>query len=278
MSKIALCLALLTGAADDIDLKQSSLLYPAVRVRTASAGGSGTVVYSEDRAEKGTFRTYVLTNHHVVDDAIRVVKRWDNYLQKEVSEEKNEQVDVELFSWHGGTIVDRKVIRGEIVAHSAADDLALLELKYNDRSYPLKVEHAARLAPKPVAAKLRVFQPIYAVGCSLGHDPIHSHGEITDLLDYINGKAYMMGSAPVIFGNSGGAVYAQVDGQYYVIGVPAAGGSTGYQLVSHMHWFVPAERVHAFLESQKLTFLSDPSVSPEACFEARAGERQKEKK
>ena len=42
------------------------ILYPVVRVRTGSAGGSGTVIMSQaDPENEGEFQTFVLTNHHV---------------------------------------------------------------------------------------------------------------------------------------------------------------------------------------------------------------------
>lgn len=261
-------------SADEIDDLYAALLYPVVRVRTDHTGGSGTVIYSEDRAETGTFRTYILTNHHVVDDAISVTKTWDNLKQAWTVQEKNELVDVELFSWHRGRIIDRKIVKAGVVAHAAEDDIALLELRAGEEFYPLPVEHVGTLATSEEAGKLRVFQKIYAVGCSLGHEPIHSSGEITDLSDLHNGKTYMMGSAPIIFGNSGGAVFTQIDGQFRLIGMPSLVAVSWGGAVSHMNWCVPQTRISDFLRLHKLDFFFDSTKTPEECFTAREAERE----
>jgi S1-C subfamily serine protease len=259
--------------ADEIDTLHEKLLYPVVRVRTDQAGGSGTVIYSEDRDEAGTFRTYALTNYHVIDDAISVTKKWDNLSQRWTVQENNKLVDVELFSWHKGKIIDRKVVKAAVVAHSKDDDIALLELRSGVDFYPLRVSTVAQLATDEEVANLRVFQKIYAVGCSLGHEPIHSTGELTDLDDLQNGKTYMMGSAPIIFGNSGGAVFTQIEGEYRLVGIPSLVAVTWGGAVSHMNWFVPQSRIEIFLRDAKLDFFFDETRTPSQCFEDRAKAR-----
>jgi S1-C subfamily serine protease len=265
--------------ADEIETLHEQLLYPVVRIRTAYTGGSGTVIYSQDRAEKSSFRTYVITNHHVVRDAISVKKKWDNLTQSWKTQEQNSLVDVELFSWHKGKIIDRRVVKASVVAHSKDDDIALLELVSGDEPYPLEVKHVAQIASDDEAKALRVFQKIYAVGCSLGHDPIHSTGEITDTSDLIRGQTYMMGSAAIIFGNSGGAVFAKIGDGFRHIGMPSLVAVNG-GAVTHMNWFVPQSRIAKFLRTHKLEFFFNDSTTPEDCFkvrdEARTGEDEKE--
>lgn len=263
-------------AGDDIDIKHEKLLYPVVRVRTPRAGGSGVVIYSEAR-EEGPHRTYILTNQHVIDDAVRVTRSWDNLLQKYVTREKNELVDVEIFSWHNGKIIDRKTVKAAVIAHSADHDIAVLELRTGEEPYPIPVENRARLANDTEFKNLRVFQEIYAVGCSLGHDPIHSKGDISDLSDLIEGKTYIMGSAPIIFGNSGGGVFTQIDGNWILIGMPAR-VAVAWGAVSHMNWFVPQSRISQFLRGQKLTFFFNKDQTPEECFKKREQERKGQEK
>ena len=53
--------------------KHEQMFYPTVRVRAKNAGGSGTVVYS--KKHNNEVHTYVVTNHHVVSDCIKVVKK-----------------------------------------------------------------------------------------------------------------------------------------------------------------------------------------------------------
>lgn len=264
---IALCWSAVR--ADDIDMKTENLLYPIVRVRTERAGGSGTVIYSEDREEKGVFKTFILTNYHVIDDAVKIEKKWDNLRQAYVNEERNEQVSVETFEWSKGTIVSGKTVKADIVAHKAEEDIAILQLDYK-----LQVPNVATILDS--GSKLRVFQKIYVVGCSLGHEPIHTYGEITDLNDKIEGKDYMMGSAQIIFGNSGGAVFTDVDGKFVFIGIPArVAVSQNAGAITHMAWFVPLSRIIEFIKTQKLDFLQDPKRTPADSFKERSKLREK---
>jgi len=258
-----------TTFADEIDTKTEKLLYPIVRVRTARAGGSGTVIYSEDREEKGVFKTFILTNYHVIDDAVKIEKKWDNLRQAYVNEERNDQVSVEIFEWSKGTIVSGKTVKADIVAHKAEEDIAVLQLDYR-----LQVPNVATILDSD--DKLRVFQKIYVVGCSLGHDPIHTSGEITDLNDKLDGKDYMMGSALVIFGNSGGAVFTDVDNKFVFVGIPArVAVSQGAGAITHMNWFVPLSRVQEFIKTQKLDFLHDAKRTPTESFKERSKLREK---
>ena len=273
-----LCLPNQVQTADpDIDTLHEKLLYPVVRVRSGRTGGSGTVIYSEDRHEKGSFRTYVLTNHHVISSAISVKEQWNNLTEEWETSEYNSLVDVEQFSWHKGRIIDRRVVTAAVVAYSDADDIALLELRTGADFYPLQIHSVAKIATSEEASTLRVFQKIYAVGCSLGHDPVHSTGDITDLSDLISGKVYTMGSAPIIFGNSGGAVFANIGGKFRHIGMPSL-VAVSYGAVTHMNWFVPQSRIEEFFQVHKLAFFFDDAKTPEECFEARAEARSKSKK
>jgi S1-C subfamily serine protease len=180
--------------------KLEQLLYPVVRVTSGRGGGSGTVLYSEDREGIGEYQTFVMTNHHVIDNLIRVQKKWDSLLGKYIYVEDNDLAEVELFSYaNGGKTVTRVPVKAEIIAWDADEDVALLKLLH-----PFKVEFTARILPKDRI--LSLFQEVYAVGCPDLVDPIFTKGEVTDL-DFIDDKrSYVMTSADIIWGNSGGAL------------------------------------------------------------------------
>ena len=80
----------------DVEVLHTQVLYPVVRVRSKNAGGSGTIIFSGQNAE-GEYETYVLTNHHVIENAIEVKKQWDSMLGREVKKEFKSLVQVELF-------------------------------------------------------------------------------------------------------------------------------------------------------------------------------------
>ena len=61
--------------------KITEMLYPTVLVDLGNAQGSGTVIFSSIRAHESWAEekvwTLVLTNHHVVNDAISVTEEFD---------------------------------------------------------------------------------------------------------------------------------------------------------------------------------------------------------
>ena len=252
--------------ASDLQLKFDQVLKPVVRVSTDYGSGSGTVIYSEDRDEEGEFRTFVITNHHVVAPAIHVVRKWDNALGKYVHYEKNDQVKVEIFSYlKDGKMVLPQPVQADIVAYNGDEDLAILEL-YN---YPMQVLNTTTLLPEDQS--LHLFQEVYAVGASLGEDPFSTRGEIADLEELIEGKVYVMATAQIIFGNSGGAIFVRgTDENYYYVGVPSRIRVTRFgQAMTHMGYFIPPKRIRKFIKRHKLDFLLDSSKMPSECFKAR---------
>jgi len=251
----------LGGMPDEVKKKHEQMLYPVVRVTVGSGGGSGTIIYSEDRGDG--CQTYVLTNHHVVADAIKVREEWSSLLQMDVKKEFNEEVKVEVFRYAEGSRQDfTDACQAEIVAHDRNHDLALLRLKTNR-----KMDYVAKLYPDN--GKVYIFQPIWAVGCQLLHPPIVTRGEINYLDDVIDRKVYWMANACIYFGSSGGAVFTEHEGNYYFLGVPSRVAGTWTQVVQHMGWFVPITRVRQWIKDEKLDFLVDPKVTPTECFDLR---------
>ena len=256
-------------AAQDCDLGRigNGIMKPLVRVSTRSASGSGVVVYSADREKSGEYQTFVLTNHHVVSDAIHVARKWDSLRQRWIYSEQNDLVTVELFSYlrEGRTVIGSP-IKATIVAHKDEEDLALLKL-----DYPLQVPHVAELLPadKP----LRLADEVWAVGCSLGVDPLATYGRITDLEEMIDHRPYVMASADIVYGNSGGGVFTEdsvAASGFYFIGVPSRiMVMRNGQALTHMGYFIAITRIRGWLGAQKLTFLLDTSVTPTQSFEER---------
>ena len=87
----------MANASKEIIQKHEQMFYPTVRVRTKSAGGSGTVVYSEKYQDE--VYTYVITNHHVVADSVKVEKKWDSVLKRKVDKEIDHQYSQILYSY-----------------------------------------------------------------------------------------------------------------------------------------------------------------------------------
>jgi len=242
--------------------QHKQMLYPVVRVTVGTGGGSGTVLYSEDRGDG--CKTYVLTNHHVVESAIKIKSEWSSLFQADRKREFNDPVKVEVFCYAENSMQDKcDSYQADIVAHSKQEDLAVVKLRASR-----EIQYVAKILPKD--AEVFIFTPIWAVGCSLLHPPVQTPGSITYLDDIIDRKTYWMGNANIIYGNSGGAVFMKYRNDYYFIGVPSRVSVTGFgQAVTHMGYFAPITRVRKWLAEEKLDFFTDSEVTPTDCFQLR---------
>jgi hypothetical protein len=259
-------LAVEPEAKDTVTVKLEKVLYPVVRVLNGQGGGSGTVVYSEDREGTGEYSSFVITNNHVIDNLVKVVKVWDNMSQSYRYEEQNDLADVELFSYaNGGALVTKTNVKADVIAYVADEDIALLRLRHT-----FKIEFVAKVLPP--GKNLRLFQEVYAVGCPLLIDPMFTKGEVTDIECLLENKAYTGSTANIIWGNSGGAVMSVFDdGEWYFCGVPSRGTvAPNNQFLTYLGYAITPDRIWKFINSQKLTFLVDPTKTPTQCLEERA--------
>jgi len=268
-------------ASKEIIQKHEQMFYPTVRVRTKKAGGSGTVVYSKKHGEE--VYTYVITNHHVIADSVKIEKKWDSVLKRKTDKEKLDTVFVEFFRYNNYShTVGSFAVEADIVAYSEVEggqDWALLRVRDKENT----ADWVANLFPLDDLDNVHIFDETYAVGASLGHPPVASNGMITYMDDEIDSYKYWMSSAPTIFGNSGGAVYRWSDSrkQYEYIGVPSRISiqPMGFSAdaITHMGYFIPIERVYKLLEENDYQFIYDEKVSIEDCEKARNKKQKPEK-
>ncbi len=251
-------------AADREQLHKETV-YPVVRVSTAMSGGSGTVIYSEDRSKKGEFETFIITNHHVVEAAITIVKQWSALYGMEIQVEKRKTVRVEVFRYENlSKMVGRESFDADIVAHDKTHDIALLKLRAKR-----KAGHIARLISRDVARNIYLFDKVIITGCSLSHPPLVSLGAITSLNDEIDNKEYWMSNAQITFGNSGGAVFKEDGDHWSFVGIPSRVSAIFSGPISHMGYFIPMPRIYNWLEEEHLDFIFDKNKTPKECFDER---------
>lgn len=253
------------------------VLYPTVRVRTDKAGGSGTVIYSEKVPEKEIYETYILTNYHVIADAIKIEKKWNAMLGRELKTDMKSDVTVEFFnfeyfSWEEG----HSATKAEIIDYHEDMDIALLRLKSTR-----KRKYVAELFPKGrEKEELRMFMPVFAVGCGLGHPPLATQGHLTGFNDIIDNYPYWLQTAPTIFGNSGGSVYLADNYQY--IGIPSRIAVTmaGFSAdaITHLSFFIPILSIYKFLDDNLLYFLYDKSYTSEECWKLREQRKKQDER
>lgn len=268
--------AMAEGGGWTIEKQHEQMLYTVVRVRAGDAAGSGTVVWSgKDAAEK--WHTYVVTNFHVVTGAVKVEKKWDSRLGREVKRELRSTVTVEYFAYNEwsrnvgvqGTLAD-------IVAWDEKEDLALLETRDRENG----ARYVAALLPVSEAPEVKIYERLWAVGASLGHAPITTEGILNYKDDEIENLIYWMSSAQIIFGNSGGAMFrwSEPRQRFEWIGVPSRVSVTFGAVVMHMGYFIPIPRVSEFLERHVYRFIVSPSVGWEEERKAREAEEEKRRK
>jgi S1-C subfamily serine protease len=267
----ALFLAPLTAnAADDSRTdapvqKITEMLYPSVMVDVGSGQGSGTVIYSGWR-DDGEAWTMILTNHHVIKTAVKLVEEFDPKRGEEVKREHRRPVKIRFWSYNQfSSAIGTSGRTAHIVAWDRHRDLALLRVEDTEKVY----ENVAILWPENVDGPF-VFQDSWAVGSGLGNPPYPTEGLLssTTAKDR-DGYSLYQSSAPIIFGNSGGSlyVYSKLRGNYELIGVPSMVSAVGFgqQPVSHMGWSRPIDEIRAMLRENDMGWVigDDPPEEEE---------------
>ena len=228
-----------TVRPDPLELTNTMLL-PTVQLNGDDTVGSGTLVFSGKSTVSGKIENYVLTSYHVVRNILSDTPR-----------ARHEGFDVTIYSQD-----DRTEVKGEMVAHNARIDAAVVKL-HSEKVYPF----VARIMPLEMADKIKVWEPVYAVGCPLGNDPVPSAGELSSKNNFLNGANYWMINAPTYFGNSGGGVF--LADSRYLIGVFSkiyTHGKGTPVVVPHMGLCTPITNIHKWLEEENLEHLLGPAI------------------
>jgi S1-C subfamily serine protease len=249
-------------------------IYPVVRVRTDKAGGSGTIIYSKLRegAEEEEYQTFILTNHHVIEEAIVTKEDWDSVLKKNIRKEFLSPVSVEIFDYIRSEVNSANSHSADIIAYDKAHDLAILKL-----DSPKKSEYVAELVDRKDVKNLYLAMDLCCVGCSLLHVPLISMGKLTSLKEIIENKLYVLSSTDGYLGNSGGALYIQ--DSHRLIGVPSRVQAKqlgfGVDLITWLMFSSHPKRIYEFLDEQEMMFLYDNTDTFERAVERREQKRKK---
>jgi S1-C subfamily serine protease len=219
-------------------------LYSTVLIASKRGTGSGTVIHSERAEATGKVTTLILTNNHVIASSVSVSKEWDSKKGEKVDRERRQQVKANWFEYNNcSTSVGTRGKSAKIVAYDKSADLALLQLIDQERV----VDVVADL--RPPGEPLLLGTEVYAIGAGLGRAPFTTDGLVA-IVDYqMQGYPYIMATAPIIFGNSGGGLFQWSNdrGRFELIGVPSKVSAAGWSVVAHMAWSIPISTVRAFL-------------------------------
>ena len=245
--------------------KIKEMLYPSVLVDLGEGTGSGTIIFSGVRKHESwkdeKVWTLVLTNHHVIASPVSIEEEFDPKLVKSKQKETRRPVNVRLWDYNDhSTAVGTTGRVARIVAWDKHRDLALLRLDDKER----KIKSVATLWPENAGGPY-LFQTTWAIGSGMGNPPYPTQG----LLSGISGKdqkgrALYLSSAPIIFGNSGGSLwaYSKKRDRYDMIGVPSMAGAYGWgTIIPHIAWSRPISEIRTFLRNNDFGFvLGDEDV------------------
>ena len=210
----------------DLETMWRDLVGPVVQLAGETSVGSGVLLRSEALPEGG-FRTRILTAWHVVRD-----------IQGDPPDLAL-PVPVQIYRENGGTRHEE----AKLLVHDPKLDAALLELVTPDA-----LEFGAVLAPRARLEGTRIFDPIVAVGCPLGNDPIPTRGEVATCQHEVDGERYWMINAPTYIGNSGGGIFDSRT--HELLGIFSkiyTHGSLRPTIVPHMGLVTPLTRVYDWL-------------------------------
>ncbi len=218
-----------------------TMLWPTVQLNGDDTVGSGTIVFSgENTRNGGSLETYALTSYHVVRNILA-----------DTPKAQADGFDVTVY-----LPGERLTVKGRMVASQPKIDAALVRL-FTDRKLPF----VANVLPRGETSAVKVWDPVCAVGCPLGNDPVPSHGEVSSLKNELNGANYWMVNAPTYFGNSGGGIYRadtrQLIGVFSKIYTHGKGTPV---VVPHMGLCTPIEAVYEWLATEKLEHLLQSSA------------------
>ncbi|MCC7062514.1 MAG: trypsin-like peptidase domain-containing protein [Planctomycetes bacterium] len=212
-----------------------AMLLPTVQLNGDDTVGSGTLIFSGENPKSGKVENYVITSNHVVRNILADTPR-----------AAKDGFDVTVYLGK-----EKLIVKGKMVAQQPKIDAALVRL-FTDRKFP----NVANVLPRNEADQVAVWDPVCAVGCPLGNDPVPSHGEVSSLNNELNGANYWMINAPTYFGNSGGGIY-RADTQQ-LIGVFSkiyTHGKGNPVVVPHMGLCTPINLVYDWLAEEKLDHL-----------------------
>ena len=212
-----------------------SMLLPTVQLNGEDTVGSGTLVYSDLNPKSGKVESYVLTSYHVVRNILA-----------DTPKSQTEGFSVTVYLQNG-----KVEVKGKMTASFAKIDAALVQLQ-TDRRFP----HIATVMPQSECINVKVWDPVCAVGCPLGNDPVPSEGEVSSLKNELNGANYWMINAPTYFGNSGGGVYQ--NNSHQLIGVFSkiyTHGKGTPVVIPHMGLCTPISLIYEWLRQEGLDYL-----------------------
>ena len=182
-------------------------------------------------------------------------EEFDSNRGKNIQKETRRPVHVRLCDYNDySTAVGTTGRVARILAWDKHRDLALLRLDDNERT----MKNVAILWPENVGGPY-LFQKTWAVGSGMSNPPYPTEGLLSGISGKdAKGRSLYLSSAPIIFGNSGGSLWAfsKKRDRYEMIGVPSMVGAYGWgNIVTHIAWSRPVSEIRSFLRENDFGFV-----------------------
>lgn len=209
------------------------MVAPTVQLAGDATVGSGVLLKSqliEDTTDE--YQTLLLTSWHVVRDI-----RAD-------AVQEDAPIPVMLRDAQGV----KRHFTATLVAFDVPLDACLLEVDSVER-----FDVGAKLPTRDSLQSARVFDPIVAVGCPLGNDPIPTKGHLSDLHHSVSAERFWMISAPTYIGNSGGGIYSGSD--HALLGIFSkiyTHGAIRPTVIPHMGLVTPLEEFYDWIDGAQV--------------------------
>ena len=231
----------LTLNAQERENRIQYVLSPTIQLSGAESIGSGVILASLPLDnKKDSYETYAITAYHVAR----------NILADDPSIRKNG------FTLTQYTSKGKSDFKCDMVAFNPKRDIALVKIRSK-----VPFSNSAKLPTRKELKQIDIWNPVWAVGCPLGNDPIPTGGFISSLKNDVRGTSYWMVNAPTYYGNSGGGIFEAENKK--LIGVFSkiyTHGSTRPVVIPHMGLVVPMHKVYDFLDKNGYKYLYDPSA------------------
>lgn len=222
---LALSIAVTSSAYAASDI---SAIYPTVvQVANQDENICSGVSINPSEISKDAIGTYVVTAKHCINDdangMYKVIVR--NYNKESISNSET-------------------VYKARVLKYSYDYDLAILRVLDSSVNIPY-----SDLIPENHAAYAG--DDVVTIGYPLGEDLTITKGVLEPKsylkLGNYGINLYWRASPAIINGNSGGGLFTEVDGKYYLLGITSAVKVKDTQVVTFMGVYVPVDQLREFL-------------------------------
>jgi len=233
------------------DLKYIEMLDVIVHVDNWRGSGSGILINRTENKD-GSYTYYILTNWHVVEGRKTERLEVDGIRGKSEKVIEDPGIIITIFS-DGATLWTEYA--GSVLHESQEYDLAIATFETQDY-----LSNIASLASPHMIENVKIFDEVYAVGCQLGRRPIPTMGIISAIINTDEAIGFSH-SAQIAPGSSGGGLFKEYGGHYYLIGVPNSVALYQFQILPHYAYAISMELVYRFLDENDLSCMYIDSES-----------------